>query len=140
MQNANCNLRIAKRRRASGCVHSMRLPPNSFSQLPAPGSPLLRPGMTLIELLVVIVILTTIVGAAIPLMSPSNDDRRMREAARTLNTYITGAQTRAIATKRPYGVALKRLSRDTNKNPSKSTDPTKDIHADNGACLELFYV
>ncbi len=48
-------------------------------------------GMTLVELLVVIVILTTIVGAAIPLMSPSNDDRRLREAARGLNTYITGA-------------------------------------------------
>ncbi len=46
-------------------------------------------GMTLIELLVVIVILSTIVGAAIPLLSPSNDDRRLREAARGLNTYIT---------------------------------------------------
>jgi prepilin-type N-terminal cleavage/methylation domain-containing protein len=87
-----------------------------------------RRGMTLIELLVVIVILTTIVGAAIPLMSPSNDDRRMREAARMLNTYITGAQTRAIASKRPYGVALKRLSQDT-KRPE-----------DNGVCLEVFYV
>src|SRR6186997_3247429 len=72
-------------------------------------------GMTLIELLVVIVILTTIVGAAIPLMSPSNDDRRLREAARALNTYIIGAQTRAIATKRPYGIALKRLSQDTKR-------------------------
>src|SRR3954465_5243370 len=72
-------------------------------------------GMTLIELLVGIVILTTIVGAAIPLMSPSNDDRRLREATRTLNTYITGAQTRAIATKRPYGGAFKRLSQDTKR-------------------------
>src|SRR3954452_22821439 len=78
-------------------------------------------GMTLIELLVVIVILTTIVGAAIPLLSPSNDDRRLREAARGLNTYITGAQTRAIATKRPYGVAFKRLSQDT----TKVYDPNK---------------
>jgi len=84
--------------------------------------------MTLIELLVVIVILTTIVGAAIPLMSPSNDDRRMREAARTLNTYIIGAQTRAIATKRPYGIALKRLSQDTKRAE------------DNGVCLEAYYV
>jgi prepilin-type N-terminal cleavage/methylation domain-containing protein len=85
-------------------------------------------GMTLIELLVVIVIITTIVGAAIPLMSPSNDDRRLREAARTLNTYIIGAQTRAIATKRPYGIALKRLSQDTKRAE------------DNGVCLEVFYV
>src|SRR4051812_7771162 len=87
-----------------------------------------RRGMTLIELLIVIVILTTIVGAAIPLISPSNDDRRLREAARTLNTYITGAQTRAIATKRPYGVAFKRLSQDTKRAE------------DNGVCLEAFYV
>ena len=65
--------------------------------------------MTLIELLVVIVILTTLVAAAIPLMSPTNDDRRLREAARGLNTYITGAQARAIALNRPYGIALKRL-------------------------------
>src|SRR6187200_1228614 len=88
----------------------------------------IRRAMTLIELLVVIVILTTIVAAAIPLMSPNNDDRRLREAARSVNTYITGAQTRAIATNRPYGVALKRLSQDT-----KRTE-------DRGVCLEMFYV
>ena len=84
--------------------------------------------MTLIELLVVVVILTTIVAAAIPLLSPSNDDRRMREAARGLNTYITGAQTRAIALNRPYGVILKRLARETNRAE------------DRGVCLEVFYV
>jgi prepilin-type N-terminal cleavage/methylation domain-containing protein len=99
----------------------------SGSRLLTLGSRLSR-GMTLIELLVVIVILTTIVGAAIPLLSPSNDDRRLREAARGLNTYIIGAQTRAIANKRPYGIAFKRLSQDT-----KRAD-------DNGVCLEVFYV
>ncbi|MEX2310526.1 MAG: prepilin-type N-terminal cleavage/methylation domain-containing protein [Pirellulales bacterium] len=87
-----------------------------------------RPAMTLIELLVVIVILTTIVAAAIPILSPANDDRRLREATRGLNTFITGAQTRAIALKRPFGIALKRLSQDTG-----NTD-------DNGVCLEMFYV
>src|SRR5688572_7008816 len=55
-----------------------------------------RRGMTLVELLVVIVILTTVVAAAIPIMAPSNVDRQLREASRTLNTYITGAQARAI--------------------------------------------
>jgi type II secretory pathway pseudopilin PulG len=84
--------------------------------------------MTLIELLVVIIILTTIVAAAIPLMSPNNDDRRLREAARGLNTFITGAQARAIALNRPYGIALKRLSKDTKRQE------------DNGVCLEVFYV
>src|SRR3954466_9227731 len=87
-----------------------------------------RSGMTLIELLVVIIIMTVIVAAAIPLMSPNNDDRRLREAARGLNTYITGAQTRAIATNRLYGVALKRLSQDTTRAE------------DRGVCLEAFYV
>ena len=91
-------------------------------------------GMTLIELLVVIVIITTLVAAAIPLLSPTNDDRRIREATRGLNTYITGAQARAVASHRPFGIALKRLSQDTKRN-----DPTK-LDNDNGVCLEVFYV
>src|SRR4051812_6459469 len=89
-------------------------------------------GMTLIELLVVVVIITTLVAAAIPLISPSNDDRRLREAARGLNTFITGAQTRAIANRRQYGVAIKRLSQDTKK--SKVGDSTND----NGMSVEAF--
>jgi len=87
-----------------------------------------RRGLTLIELLVVIIILTTIVAAAIPIMAPSNDDRRLREAARNVNTFLVGAQSRAISSNRPYGVALKRLAADTGQAE------------DNGVCLELFYV
>src|SRR5690242_693729 len=107
---------------------SLALRAYSGSRLLTRDSRLSSRGMTLIELLVVIVILTTVVAAAIPLLSPSNDDRRLREAARGLSTYIIGAQTRAISTKRPYGIALKRLSHDT-----KRAD-------DNGVCLEVFYV
>jgi type II secretory pathway pseudopilin PulG len=88
--------------------------------------------MTLIELLVVIVILTTIVAAAIPLLSPTNDDRRLRETARAVNTFFNGAQSRAIARKRPVGVALKRLSKDTNRGGDHPTD--------RGVCVEMFYV
>jgi type II secretion system protein H len=69
----------------------------------------LSSGLTLIELLVVVIILTTVVAAAIPILTPSNEDRRLREAARSLNTFITAAQARAIASGRPYGIALKRL-------------------------------
>lgn len=87
-----------------------------------------RASMTLIELLVVIIILTTVVAAAIPLLSPSNDDRRDREATRGLNTYITGAQARAISTNRPFGIAIKRLSQDTKRAE------------DRGVCLEVFCV
>ncbi|HEX3600838.1 MAG TPA: hypothetical protein VHU84_11890 [Lacipirellulaceae bacterium] len=96
--------------------------------------------MTLIELLVVIIIITTLVAAAIPLLSPSNDDRRIREATRGLNTYISGAISRAVALRRPYGIYLKRLSQDTNTDPNRDSDPSKDLSPDNGACLEVFYV
>lgn len=113
---------------------------------PSSGSRLLtlssrpRRGMTLIELLVVIVILTTLVAAAIPLLSPANDDRRIREASRQLNTFITGAQARAISLHRPVGVAFKRLGSDTNTNPQKHINPANNFHPDNGVCLEAFYV
>jgi hypothetical protein len=77
---------------------------------------------------VVVIIITTVVAAAIPILTPTNDDRRLREAARTLNTFITAAQSQAIALGRPYGIALKRLSADTGRAE------------DNGVCLEVFYV
>ena len=91
-------------------------------------------GMTLIELLIVIIILVTLVAAAIPLLTPTNDDRRLREAARGVNAYITGTALKAIDLKRPVGVALKRLSRDTGK-----ADPTQSDN-DNSVCIELSYV
>ena len=102
---------------------------------PASRIPHLHRGMTLVELLVVIVILTTVVAAAIPIMAPSNVERQLREASRTLNTFITGAQARSIASGRPYGIALKRLSQetDTDGNPNNP-------HDDRGVCLEVFYV
>jgi prepilin-type N-terminal cleavage/methylation domain-containing protein len=122
LQIANCKLQIANSR---------------SSMLHAPCSLLPRHAMTLIELLVVIVILTTVVAAAIPIMSPSNDDRRLREATRGLNTFITGAQARAIGTGRPYGIVLKRLSADTGRSlPITPSNPDND----NGVCLEVFYV
>ena len=84
--------------------------------------------MTLIELLIVIIILTTLVSAAIPLMSPTNDDRRLREASRMVNTFISTAQASAVALQRPFGVAIKRLSKDTAKPD------------DNAVSVELYYV
>jgi prepilin-type N-terminal cleavage/methylation domain-containing protein len=92
-------------------------------------------GLTLVELLAVIIILTTIVAAAIPILAPTSEDRRLREATRALNTFITGAQARAISLNRPYGIALKRLAQDTDND----NDPN-DPHDDNGVCLEVFYV
>lgn len=108
------------------CRFALRSRSGTRSSLLAP-RPFFR-GMTLIELLVVIVILTTLVAAAIPLLSPTNDDRRQREASRQVNTFITGAQARSISLRRPVGVAIKRLSYDTKRAE------------DNGLSLELFYV
>lgn len=101
------------------------LPPCSL----APRSSFLAPrGMTLIELLIVIIIITTLVSAAIPLMAPTNDDRRLREASRAVNSFFAAAQARAISIQRPVGVGIKRLSKDTLKPE------------DNSVSIELYYV
>ena len=84
--------------------------------------------MTLIELLIVIVILATLTAAALPILTPTTTERRIREASRELNAYISQAQAKAIASQRPYGVALKRLSSDTGRAD------------DRGVCLEVFMV
>jgi type II secretory pathway pseudopilin PulG len=94
-----------------------------------------RAALTLIELLVVIIILTTVVAAAIPILSPANDSRRIREAGRGLNTFITGAQARAVSLGRPFGIALKRLAQDNDKDGNPL-----NAHDDAGVCLEVFYV
>ena len=95
------------------------------ARLAAPGH---TSGMTLLELLVVIGILAILLGAAIPVISPANDTRRLREAARGVNTFIAGAKTRARETGRLSGVAFKRLSQDTGRAE------------DNGVCVEMYYV
>lgn len=84
--------------------------------------------MTLVELLVVVVIITTLVATAIPILNPTTDNRRMREASRAVNGFISAAQTRATQIGRPFGVALKRLSQDTGNEE------------DRAKCLEMYYV
>lgn len=64
-------------------------------------------GMTLIELLVVITILTTLVAGVIPLLSPNNEPRKLREAARELQSYITQTQAEAARTGRPHGIGFR---------------------------------
>lgn len=111
----------------------------TFGRRSRSGSPLsaLRPplGLTLVELLIVIIILSTLVSAAIPILAPSNDDRRLREATRGANSFISAAQMRAVQLQRPFGVAIKRLSQDTNT----SGDPD-EAHDDNAVSVEMFYV
>jgi prepilin-type N-terminal cleavage/methylation domain-containing protein len=67
-------------------------------------------GMTLIELLVVIVILTTLVGGVLPLVSPNNDTRKISEGVRSLQTYFMQAQAEAARIGRPVGIGFRETS------------------------------
>ncbi|WP_425400872.1 pilus assembly FimT family protein [Aeoliella sp.] len=84
-----------------------------------------RAAMTLIELLIVIVILATLTAAALPLLTPTTAERRIRETSRSFNTFLTQQQSKAIVSNRATGVALKRLSAETGNA------------ADRGVCLEV---
>lgn len=84
--------------------------------------------LTLIELLIVLFILVLLVGVTIPVLSPPGDERRLREASRGVNTFLAGAQARAVQSGRPAGVLLKRLG-----------EATGDAE-DNAACVELYAV
>ncbi len=81
-----------------------------------------RHGLTLVELLVVIIIISTLVATVIPLMVPTVEARRVREAARGVSTFISGARARALELGRPVGVMIERLP------------------AENGAGVTLSYV
>ncbi len=67
-------------------------------------------GVTLIELLVVIAVLMMVTAAAIPIVAPSIQTRRVREATRLVSTYLAGARGRAIETGRPVGVMIERYT------------------------------
>jgi type II secretory pathway pseudopilin PulG len=70
--------------------------------------PILRGGFTLVELLVVVSIMMLLVVMAVPRMRPAMENRRVREAARAINVYLSSARNRAIENGRPWGVAVVR--------------------------------
>jgi len=73
---------------------------------PSPSRPR---GITLVELLVVLAIMSILVTAALAMMRPLMRDVQVREAARMVNTFIAGAQARAVELDRPVGVYIERL-------------------------------
>jgi type II secretory pathway pseudopilin PulG len=79
-----------------------------------------RGGVTLIELLVVITILMMITAAAIPLIAPSVQNRRVREATRLVSSYFAAARARAAETGRPVGVMIQGFT----AGLASSTSPT----------------
>jgi type II secretory pathway pseudopilin PulG len=64
--------------------------------------------LTLIELLVVVSIMMLLVVMTVPRMRPAMEIRRIREAARAVNVYLSSARNRAIETGRAWGVAIVR--------------------------------
>lgn len=69
----------------------------------------LRRGMTLVELLVVVVIILLLAAATIPRLQPAMDRSRIREAARSVQLYLSSARNQAIATGRSCGVIIEAL-------------------------------
>jgi len=63
-------------------------------------------GMTLVELLVVVAILTILSVVVLPNITGTIDSRRVREAARSVSTFIARAQSRAIGAVDPRGLIL----------------------------------
>lgn len=69
-----------------------------------------RAAMTLVELMVVIVILTLLVTAVLPALSPSSKAKRLREGARQFNIMWTAAQTKSLGNNRRYGLWFEKVS------------------------------
>ena len=68
-----------------------------------------RRGVTLIELLVVITILLILLAVMVPRLRPMMEQRRIREASRTVSAFFYAARNRAMEIGRPVGVAIERL-------------------------------
>jgi prepilin-type N-terminal cleavage/methylation domain-containing protein len=69
----------------------------------------LRGGMTLIELLVVLTIILVVAAATIPRLRPELDRSRVREAARSIQLYLSSARVQAMTNGRSCGVQIERL-------------------------------
>jgi prepilin-type N-terminal cleavage/methylation domain-containing protein len=84
---------------------SFGIHPSSFILHPSS----FRRGVTLVEMLIVISIMAILTVAAVKLMQPV-EDRRVREAARAVNVYISSARNRAMEIGRPCGVIFRRAN------------------------------
>jgi prepilin-type N-terminal cleavage/methylation domain-containing protein len=88
----------------------------------APAGPPRR-GITLIELLVVMFILLMLTTVALPMLQPDDDSRRIREAARMVNVYLSSARLRAMETGGPRATP----TRPSSSARPKSRRPTRAI-------------
>lgn len=74
-----------------------------------PASPHPR-AFTLIELLIVISIMMILMGLVATMAPLDREGRRVREAARSINGYLSSARNRAIETGRPCGVIFRNFN------------------------------
>ena len=70
---------------------------------------------TLIELLIVVLIAMLLTAAAIPLLRPAFQDRKVREATRQLNAMFANAKASATERNRPFGVWFDRTPGNLNQ-------------------------
>ena len=84
--------------------------------------------MTLIELMVVVVILVTLVAGVLPLVSPNNDARKIREASRGLKTFLMAAQAEAARTGRPVGIGFRETSLATRSNTTPGSGMAIEVY------------
>lgn len=66
----------------------------------------MRRGFTLIELLVVILILLMITAVTLPAIRSALEGRKVREAARMVEVFISGARSRAIRSGHSIGIVI----------------------------------
>jgi prepilin-type N-terminal cleavage/methylation domain-containing protein len=72
---------------------------------------IMRRGATLVELLVVVSILALLAAVTIPSVRPAIESRRMREAARMVESIVSRARMEAIDRGHEFGVQLVRSAR-----------------------------
>ena len=93
-------------------------------------------GVTLVELLVVVTILMMLAAFAIPAVRPMTEGRRIREAARAIDVFLTRAKIRAVEIQRPVGVEFQRMTEIDFGDPYDATDDTILLDQDD-ACNTL---
>lgn len=104
---------------------------NDFAATAVNWSANVRRGVTLVELLVVIALLMMITAVTVPAVAPAIRQRKQREAARLVSSYIASARSRAMETGRPVAVVIERF----NPGLSSSTLATAQQAAANQAAL-----
>lgn len=94
-------------------------------------------GFTLIELLVVVSIIMLLTIVAVPALGPAREEKRLREGARAIHTYLGSARSRAAELGRNVGVMLERQQ---TMQYDAGTRQSTLVATFSRACLTLYQV